>query len=263
MCKMEKYKVGSLIYDGNIYDGMNTDIDDLSFYSNWFKKKKDGNILELCCGTGRLTIPLVQAGYNIIGVDNNASMLKQAKDKANGLNVSIEFIESDIRNLDLPETYDIIFIPFNSIHHLYTNQDFFNVLINVKKHLKDDGYFLFDCFNPNIHYIVNAEKEENIIAEYSTKDSRNVVIKQTMIYENTTQINRIKWHYFIDGVFDSIQDLDMRLFFPKELDAYLSFHGFEIINKFGGFNEEVFENKSEKQIFVCKKIAIANMNESV
>ena len=84
-----------------------------------------------------------------------------------------------------------------------------------------------------------------------------------MIYENTTQINRIKWHYFIDGVFDSIQDLDMRLFFPKELDAYLSFHGFEIINKFGGFNEEVFENKSEKQIFVCKKIAIANMNESV
>ena len=110
---MEKYKVGSLIYDGNIYDGMNTDIDDLSFYSNWFEKKKDGNILELCCGTGRLTIPLVQAGYNIIGVDNNASMLKQAKEKANGLNVSIEFIESDIRNLDLPETYDIIFIPFN------------------------------------------------------------------------------------------------------------------------------------------------------
>ena len=74
-----------------------------------------------------------------------------------------------------------------------------------------------------------------------------------MIYENKTQINRIKWHYFINGEFDSIQNMDMRLFFPKELDAYLSIHGFKIINKFGGFEEEAFENKSEKQIFVCKK----------
>lgn len=249
----EKYKVGKLIYDGNIYDGMNTGIDDLPFYLRWLKKRENGNILELCCGTGRLTIPLAQEGYNITGVDNNGSMLRQAEEKARKLNISIRFIESDIRTLDLPEVYDIIFIPFNSIHHLYTNQDFFDMLITVEKHLKDDGYFLFDCFNPNIHYIVHSEKEKNIIAEYSTKDGREVVIKQTMTYENETQINRIKWHYFINGKPDSIQDLDMRMFFPKELDAYLSLYGFKIINKFGGFEEEIFQNKSEKQIFICKK----------
>jgi len=251
----EKYKVGKLVYDGNIYDGMNTAIVDLPFYSRWLKKRKNGNILELCCGTGRLTIPLAQEGYNITGVDNNTSMLKQAKRKAKELKVPIRFIESDIRTLGLPEEYDIIFIPFNSIHHLYTNQDFFNVLISVKKHLKEDGYFIFDCFNPDIHYIVHAEKEEKVIAEYSTKDGREVVVKQTMIYENKTQINRIKWHYFINGEFDSIQNLDMRMFFPQELDAYLSMYGFKIIHKFGGFKEEIFEDKSEKQIFVCKKIS--------
>lgn len=251
---MEKeYKVGKLIYDGNIYDGMNTEIVDLPFYSRWLKKRKNGNILELCCGTGRLTIPLSQEGYHITGVDNSTSMLKQAIDKANGLKVSVKFVESDIRTLDLTEVYDIIFIPFNSIHHLYNNQDFFDVLIGVKKHLKKDGYFIFDCFNPDIHYIVHSEKEENIIAEYSAKDGREVVIKQTMVYENETQINRIKWHYFINGEFDSIQNMDMRLFFPKELDAYLSMYGFKVIHKFGGFKEEIFENKSEKQIFVCKK----------
>lgn len=248
----EEYKVGKLIYDANIYDGMNTEIADLPFYSRWLKEKQNGNILELCCGTGRLTIPLAQEGYNITGVDNSASMLKQAKEKAYKMKVSIKFIEADIRSLDLPEVYDIIFIPFNSIHHLYTNQDFFDALMSVKKHLKEDGYFIFDCFNPNIHYIVNSEKEENIIAEYLTKDGRDVIIKQTMCYENTTQINRIKWHYFINGKFDSIQDLDMRLFFPKELDAYLCFHGFEIIHKFGGFGDDVFEDKTDKQIFICK-----------
>lgn len=250
----EKYKVGSLVYDGNIYDGMNTQMDDLPFYSRWLKERKNGSILELCCGTGRLTIPLAQEGYNITGVDNSTSMLKQAEEKANKSNLTVQFIESDIRTLDLPEVYDIIFIPFNSIHHLYTNQDFFKVLERIKKHLKGDGYFLFDCFNPNIHYIVNSEKGENTVAEYSTKDGRNVVVKQTMAYENKTQINRIKWHYYINGEFDSTQNLDMRMFFPQELDAYLSMYGFETIHKFGGFKEEIFENKSEKQIFVCKKM---------
>jgi len=249
----EKYKVGTLIYDGNIYDGMNTEIADLPFYSRWLKERKNGNILELCCGTGRLTIPLAMEGYNITGVDNCTSMLKQANEKATEENVSVQFIESDMRSLDLPEVYDIIFIPFNSIHHLYDNQDFFDVLTSVKKHLKNDGYFLFDCFNPDIHYIVHSENEEKIIAEYSTRDGRQVIIKQAMAYENKTQINRIKWHYFINGNFDSVQNMDMRMFFPKELDTYLSMYGFEIIHKFGGFNEEIFENESEKQIFVCKK----------
>lgn len=249
----EKYKVGKLVYDADIYDGMNTDIADLPFYSRWLKEKKDGKILELCCGTGRLTIPLVQEGYTITAVDNSPSMLAQAKAKTDELNLHIQFIESDMRTLDLPEMYDIIFIPFNSIHHLYTNQDFFDVLAGVKKHLKEDGYFIFDCFNPDIRYIVNAEKEEQIVADYTTKDGRQVVIKQTMIYENTTQINRIKWHYYINGKFDSVQNLDMRMFFPQELDSYLNMYGFEIIHKFGGFQEEAFEDKSAKQIVVCKK----------
>ncbi len=254
----EKYKVGKLVYDGNIYDGMNTETDDLPFYSRWLRKKRNSRILELCCGTGRLTIPLAEEGYDITGVDNNLSMLKQAKEKAKKLNVSVNFIEADIRSLDLPEAYDIIFIPFNSIHHLYTNQDFFNVLISVNKYLKKDGYFIFDCFNPDIHYIVESEKEEKMIAEYTTKDGREVIVKQTMKYENTTQVNRIKWHYYINGEFDSIQNMDMRLFFPQELDAYLSTCGFKIIYKFGGFKDEGFENKSVKQIFICEKIIIAN-----
>ena len=70
--------------------------------------------------------------------------------------------------------YDLIFIPFNSIHHLYENQDLFDTLNVVKKHLKEDGLFLFDCFNPNIHYIIEAEKGLNQIAEYATADERKV-----------------------------------------------------------------------------------------
>lgn len=253
--KVEKngdYKVGDLIYDAEIYDGLNTHLDDLLFYKRWLPKNRDARILELCCGTGRLTIPIAKDGYDISGVDYTPSMLDQAKVKASEAGLEIEFIEADIRTMDLQRKYDLIFIPFNSIHHLYRNEDLFQVLDVVKNHLKAGGLFLLDCFNPNIRYIVEQEKEPTQIAEYTTRDGREVVIKQIMRYERKTQINRIEWHYFMNGVFDSIQNLDMRLFFPQELDSYLEWNGFKIVHKFGGFGDEAFSDDSEKQIFVCR-----------
>jgi ubiquinone/menaquinone biosynthesis C-methylase UbiE len=246
------YKVGDLIYDANIYDGLNTFLSDLQFYKKWLPKNKDAKILELCCGTGRLTLPIAKDGYNICGVDYTSSMLEQAKVKASEAGLDITFIEADIRTLNLQEKFDLIFISFNSIHHLYKNEDLFKALNAVRNHLKDGGLLLLDCFNPNIQYIVEAAKEQTEIAAYTTDDGREVLIKQTMRYENATQINRIEWHYFINGEFNSIQNLDMRMFFPRELDAYLEWAGFDVIHKFGGFEEEAFNDNSEKQIFVCQ-----------
>jgi ubiquinone/menaquinone biosynthesis C-methylase UbiE len=250
--KNDIYKVGELIYDAQMYDGLNTFLTDLPFYKKWMPKNKDAKILELCCGSGRLTIPLAKE-FNICGVDNSKSMLQKAKEKALKEDVSIEFIEADIRTLHLPTQFDLIFIPFNSIHHLYQNDDLFATLNVVKKHLKDDGLFLFDCFNPNIRFIVQNDNKLESIASYTTKDGRNVNIKQQMKYESKTQINRIQWHYFINNQFDSIQHLDMRMYFPQEIIAHLKFNGFEILHQFGSFDEDLLTDFSEKQIFVCKK----------
>ena len=244
------YKVGDLIYDANIYDGLNTFLSDLQFYKKWLPKNKDAKILELCCGTGRLTIPIAKDRYNICGVDYTLSMLEQAKVKASEVGLGINFIEADIRTLNLQEKFDLIFMPFNSIHHLYKNEDLFKTLKGIKNHLKAEGFFLLDCFNPNIQYIVKGEKEQKVIAEYTTNDERKVLIKQAMFYENATQINRIKWHYFINDKFHSVQNMDMRLFFPQELDSYLEWAGFNVIHKFGSFEEAAFNDHSEKQIYV-------------
>lgn len=93
-----------------------------------------------------------------------------------------------------------------------------------------------------------------MIAEYTTDDGREVLINQTMCYESATQINRIEWHYLINGEFHSTQNLDMRLFFPQELDSYLEQDGFDIVHKFGGFEEESFDDKSEKHIYFIIKL---------
>jgi 2-polyprenyl-3-methyl-5-hydroxy-6-metoxy-1,4-benzoquinol methylase len=248
----EDYKVGDLIYDANIYDGLNTNLHDLDFYKSWLPQNKDAKILELCCGTGRLTIPIAQAGHNITGVDFTVSMLDKAKSKALEVDLKIDFIEADIKTLDLGTLYDFIFIPFNSIHHLYHNEDLFKVFTMVKKHLEEGGLFMFDCYNPNIEYIVSCGKELTNIAAYQTIDGREVLIKQLMRYESATQINRIAWHYYINNEFHSVQNMDMRLYFPQELNFYLEKNGFKVMHKFGSFESDLFENNSEKQIFVCQ-----------
>ncbi|MEL7268310.1 MAG: class I SAM-dependent methyltransferase [Bacteroidota bacterium] len=247
----EKYTVGELIYDANIYDAMNTDVNDLDFYRRWMPKNKDARILELCCGSGRLTIPLAKEGYDITGVDFTASMLEKAREKASAEGLEIDFMEADIRRLELKEKFDLIFIPFNSIHHLYENEDLFQAFAKVKAHLNEGGTFIFDCFNPNIQFMVEGQKDLNLVTQFTAEDGRDVTVKERMHYESQTQINRIEWHYFINGQFDSIQNLDMRMFYPQELNAYVKVSGFTILEKFGSFEEEAFQNQSDKQIFVC------------
>ena len=126
---------------------------------------------------------------------------------------------------------------------IVTNKENLNFMV---KYCQDKNLF------SKVKYIVEGGKEQKEIAAYTTDDGREVLIKQTMRYENKTQINRIEWHYFINGKFNSIQNLDMRMFFPQELDSYLEWNGFHIIHKYGGFEEEAFNDNSAKQIFVCQ-----------
>lgn len=106
------YKVSDFIYNADIYDGLNNSLSDLEFYKKWLPQNKDAKILELCCGTGRLTIPIAKDGYNIKGVDYTLSMLERAKEKAFQAGLKIDFIEADIRGLNLEEKFSIFATDF-------------------------------------------------------------------------------------------------------------------------------------------------------
>lgn len=55
---------------------------------------------------------------------------------------------------------------------MYKNEDLFDALKVVRNHLKEKGLFLLDCFNPNIQYIVENERKQHVIAEYTTNDEK-------------------------------------------------------------------------------------------
>ena len=74
-----------------------------------------------------------------------------------------------------------------------------------------------------------------------------------MHYEDDSQINRIRWEYIINDTQYSIESLDMRMFFPQELDYYIRNNGYKIINKYGDYQMNPFTGGSSIQLLICQK----------
>ncbi len=249
----DKYSVGSFIYDPKNYDGLNTHQDDIEFYKQWIDEFQVTKILELCCGTGRITIPLGKTGLDVTGLDLNEEMLGEAKRKAKKENLNISFVKGDMRNFEMNEKFQLILIPFNSIHCLYETEDFISTLKTVSNHLKEGGYFIIDYFNPDLNYLIQSQETPVKIADYKTEDGRSITINQTMDYDDHTQVNKIKWEHVIDGESRTVESLDMRIYFPQELDHYLTSSGFQIIDKYGDYQRNRFSKGSSKQLIVSQK----------
>ena len=249
----EQYSVGNFVYDPKVYDGLNTQKEDIDFYKQWINDNKIKKVLELCCGTGRITIPLAKSGINISGLDLNNQMLAEAKDKSLKEEIDISFINGDMRNFKLDTQYQLIFIPFNSIHCLYKSSDLVKTLKCVYDHLDNNAFLIIDYFNPNIEYISNNQNKSVLVADYATEDGRKIQIHQSMSYDDNTQVNRIMWEHTVNNEFHSKESLDMRMYYPQELDFIITNSNFTIINKYGNYSKAYFSKGSPIQLIICQK----------
>ncbi len=108
-----------LYRDGRHYDIQHRNFKrDIPFYLDQARKYGDP-ILELACGTGRLTIPIAKEGYNITGLDVSEGMLEKAKENAREKKLAIKWIRDDVRTFKINKKYKLIIFPFNSIAHLH------------------------------------------------------------------------------------------------------------------------------------------------
>ncbi len=124
----------------------------------------------------------------------------------------------------------------------------------MKEHLTEKGRFIIDYFNPRLDYLLRDPSEQRSIASYPDPDGKGTVeIFETNVYDSKNQINRIKWTFKIGDSKVFEKELNMRIFYPKELDALVRLNGFEIDEKYGNFDDLSFESDSPKQIMICKK----------
>jgi SAM-dependent methyltransferase len=247
---MEPYGVDDLIHDGVFYDALNTFLDDLDYYDGWCRSG-GGAVLELCCGTGRLTIPLALRGHAMTGLDFTDSMLDRARDKARTAGAHVEWRKGDMRALDLGRSFSTIFIPFNSLQNTYSIDDLEKIFAGVRRHLEPDGQFLIDLFNPSIDLMVNRAETPRVWG-FDLPDGRRVEVAETCRYDAAGQVNRVTWSHRIEGREEPIdQRLDMRCFFPLEMDVILKYNGWRVTEKFGDYDASAFTSESPKQLYVC------------
>jgi len=103
-----------------------------------------GNILDLCCGTGQLIQPLIEAGYQVTGLDGSEDMLHYARKNAPQATYCLE----DARTFDLGKRFDGVFSTSASLNHLMTLEDLTQVFHRVYASLQDNGIFVFDLNHP-------------------------------------------------------------------------------------------------------------------
>lgn len=242
-----------LLYDGRHYDLVYNDfLDDIPFYLTQVKKYGEP-VLELGCGTGRITIPLAEQGIKITGLDIADSMLAQAKRKSAEKGLDIEWIKSDCRDFNLNRKFNLIFIPFNSIAHFHDRKSIESCFACVKRHLADQGRFIVDIFNPALNVLIRDPSKRYPVMEYTDPDGRGkVVFTENNVYEADTQINRVKCYFrFADQTGEIVQDLSIRIYYPQELDMLFHYNGFAIDAKYGNYDETPFVSSSPKQIVVA------------
>ena len=105
------------------------------------------HVLDLCCGYGRHTIPLAQYGYQMTGQDLSEVLLQQARTDAEAQGVQVQWVHSDMRQVQFEEHFDAIINIWTSFGYLENEVEDQKVLHQVHKALKPGGLFLIDFIN--------------------------------------------------------------------------------------------------------------------
>lgn len=209
-------------------------------------------ILELACGTGRISIPLAQEGHCVTGIDTSPPMLEEARHKATQANVTIDLHESDMRDFHLNKQFSLILLPNNTLCHLLTLNDFESCMTCVKKHLSPTGKFVVEVFVPDLNLLLEDPDERSVFSKYPHPNGKGTVtVTVTSTYDPATQIKYNKTFHKMPDQKEEIEGtLTMRMYFPQELDALFKYNGFQILHKYGDHNRTPFTATSSMQLFV-------------
>lgn len=245
------------LYDGRHYDRQmeaqfGDQIEDVLFYYRQIEAYGQP-VLELACGTGRLTIPLAERGVQIAGLDISESMLARAQEKATAKELDIEWIHADCRDFHLNQKFNLIFFPFNSMLHLHDRESLEACFSCVKKHLTETGRFIIDVFNPRLDILIRDPNHRYYVAEYPDPyGNGTVIITENNQYDTDQQINYVKWYYKIGDAPEIVRELNMRILYPQELDTLLYYNGFKIEQKYENFDQTPFTTTSGKQLIIAR-----------
>lgn len=220
-----------------------------------------GPILELGCGTGRVLLPLAEAGHRVTGVDISPGLLTVARQKLPITNHQppITLIEADLRTFDLPEkSFTFAFCTSNTLMHLITQEDQLTALRNAHRHLQPGGLLLVDLFNPDLSRLLAISGVQEFADQWEDEETGAQVFKwsvRTLDWAEQIQDTLFIYEEVLpDGlVRRTACPFALRFLWQSEAQLLLEKAGFAIEGVWGDFDGNPYEMSSEHLILLASK----------
>jgi SAM-dependent methyltransferase len=240
--------------DPVLYDAENPDPEpDVGFYRR-MSAECPGPVLDLGCGTGRITLPLAHEGLDVTGLDLSPEMVARAKTK--DPNHDVQWIVGDARDFHLAKEFALIIETGGTFQHQLLRQDQEALLACVREHLAPGGRFVINCWFPPRNITDEAEGDW---FSYTDDLGRHVQVSGHTHYDRVTQINTEtairRWdNNGGDHPQTRTSPLALRFFYPQELEALLHYNGFRVTRRYGGLDAGPLTDTSRAIIYTCQAI---------
>lgn len=202
----------------------------------------DGPALEFAIGTGRVGLPLSERGVEVHGIDISKAMVAKLREKPGG--AAIPVMIGDIATTRVPGEFQLVYLPFNTITNLATQDEQVACFQNAASHLRPGGYFVIEVFVPELRRLQHGEKY--IPFEVSP---RHLGFDE---YDTVNQICESN-HYFVGRSGVSYFKSRHRYAFPAEYDLMARLAGLRLHERWADWNRSLFTAESRAHISVWRK----------
>lgn len=221
--------------------------------------------LEVTCGTGRVAIPMAEAGVRIVGLDNSAPMLEVARQRSATL-PNAEWLQADMRSFDLGEEFGLVTIPIGSLQLMLTVEDQIAALTCIHKHLATGGRLAFEVENTRLPAMAEwLTDKRGVFNRIPQRDYMNPDTGQRVLPWGTLEYHPSEQRYISMRFDEEIDEdgvvvqktygrpMEIRYFHRYEMEHLLARCGFEIEALYGDFYKNEYTSRSEDYIWVARK----------
>jgi SAM-dependent methyltransferase len=186
------------------------------------------SILDIGCGTGGHAIVWAGQGIEVCCLELSEEMLKQAREKAEGLKLDIAFVAADLRGFDLERTFDAVTAMFAVMSYQTRTEDILAALNSARRHLEPGGVFIFDVWSGTG---VISDPPGDRVGHFEM-DGMEII--RTARADHNQDLHLVKVHYDIvcikgDRVIKRVREVhEMHYLFPDEVAGYAARTGFEM-----------------------------------
>jgi SAM-dependent methyltransferase len=205
-----------------------------------------GTALELGIGTGRIALPLAARGVPVHGIDASEAMVAQLRAKPGGAAIPVTI--GDFADVPVTGSYSLIYVVFNTIFGLLTQEEQIRCIANCAAHLDNGGALLIEAFYPDL---TRYERNQNISVTHVDTDAITLdVTRLDPVAQRVTS-----QHLYITPEGLKLYPVQLRYAWPSELDLMARLAGLTLESRCGGWLGEPYTAAPTMYVAVYRKRA--------